>query len=226
MGGLDFDHAMIRMPFVLWIEQGRCHLNTCLLAQCTITKQLVQFDSLILLGIANPSWLNAAAWNVMPRFPEPRTAFERSCRMKRTRSSIRDGYTRRAFIYSDGNHDGLEFQYRPMLPDAVDELIAKTKKEVLSRPKDRIQIIAATIAPHITEWSEAGVDDAMLPITPDAVARLPWPLLSRVEAIVTGFSYSDLAPDATPDELERFERAKAGSRKWPGVEEATEDKKN
>lgn len=151
--------------------------------------------------------------------------------MKRTSSSIRDGYTRRAYIYSDGNHDGLEFRYRPMLPDAVDELLSKTKDGVLASPRDRIPIISKTIAPYIAEWSEwVPTSDpdvgTALEITPATVATLPWPLLSRVESIVTGFGYSDLAPDATPDEVARFEKAKAGSRKWPGAEEASEDKKN
>lgn len=142
--------------------------------------------------------------------------------MLKTKSSIRDGYTRRAYIAPDGNHTGLMFAYRPTLPDAVDELLAKTKS--LS-PTARLQAIASHCVAHISEWSEVDDADNPVPISVETFMRLPWKLVARTEGIITGFSYSDLPPDYTDDELARWSQSQKANGP-PGIDELVADRKN
>jgi len=89
--------------------------------------------------------------------------------MRRTSSIIRDGYDYHGDIPANpGKHGGLEFRYRPILPEEADEVYAKKTESVA----DFHTAMRETIASHVTAWSEWH-DDKAVPITPDAVGRLP-----------------------------------------------------
>jgi len=134
-----------------------------------------------------------------------------------SKNLINEGYTRPGYIAAvDHDHAGrqteplhgeLDFKYRPMLPEEVEELTAAVDA---AKPKDQIHLIAAEIARRLVWWSETvtvkGAKEAdpdiekAAEITFETVRRLPYPLIYRLRNIVTGTSASDLRPKATKEE--------------------------
>lgn len=117
-----------------------------------------------------------------------------------SRNVIRDGYTRPAKINPEqGAHDGIEFRYRPMLPDEFEET-----EDALDRkpPRERISVMAKAVAAHLDEWSEVDEQERPVPITPANVGRLPWALLRMMYHIMGGIARSDDVPDHDEESLE------------------------
>ena len=147
----------------------------------------------------------------------------------KTRNIIRDGYTRRGRIDAiERLHDSLDFEFRPMLPEQVEDLDAAVDK---CKPKEAAPLVAAAMAEQLTSWSEVegeGDNEKMAPITVDNLRRLPYPLLSRLRKVVAGLAPTDALSDASDDEQSDYIiqlRAKAAG-KPAGLELLSSDQKN
>lgn len=117
-----------------------------------------------------------------------------------SRNLINDGYTKTGYIEeSEGLHESLRFEFRPMLPEEVEDSDAKIQK---LGPRDSIRLIAALCASKVVEWSEVDDKGSMVEITPGTVGRLPYTVLGRMHRIVAGVGASDPLPhdDQTDEE--------------------------
>jgi hypothetical protein len=132
----------------------------------------------------------------------------------KTKNLIRDGQTRRGFVAPavDGLHEGLDFEFRPMLAEQVEQ--TEDEYERADTPRDGILLLAGRIADHLVSWSE--VDDSGERLAPrfEFVRLLPHPLMRRVYRVLTRQDASDEPPKSTPDEtrerLEELRRRAAG----------------
>lgn len=163
-----------------------------------------------------------------------------------SKNLINDGYSRPGYIAAvDRDHSGrqteflhgeLAFEYRPMLPEEVEELTAAVDA---AKPKESIRLIAAEIARRLTSWSEtetvkedgkeSGKDvEKPVQITFEAVRHLPYPLIYRLRNIITGTSASDLRPKATKEEQSDYVKGLqlAMTGKAPGQAMLEADQKN
>lgn len=114
--------------------------------------------------------------------------------MKRTtKNIIRDGQTRRGRIDEEpGLHEGLSFQYRPSLPEEVEQIEAAAQKE---KPKDGVRLIAAFCADRLVDWSEADGDPNF-----ENVRRLPFDLFNKLYKVLVGMRATDPIEDPTKEE--------------------------
>jgi len=115
--------------------------------------------------------------------------------MRRTSNIIRDGYTRSGSIPPvPGQHDGLDFEYRPMLPEELD-LITKLRDD---RDVPALhQAIREAVADHLHSWSEWDEQrSCSAEITPEAVGQLPPVLFWDVYAVIAYQPQGELADDA------------------------------
>lgn len=150
----------------------------------------------------------------------------------KTCNVIEDGYTRRAHIKAEpGIHQGLTFEYRPMLAEKVEDLDAAVQR---AKPEEKIRIIAMALAGgnglpgQLVSWSEVDAKGAERPVSYDAVRRFPYLLLADVKRIVIGVWAGDPLPDATDEEESEFARAVRlqAEGKAPGLEQQAADRKN
>lgn len=123
----------------------------------------------------------------------------------KTRNRIADGYTRRGFIEAVKDlHDALEFVYRPMLAEQVEDLDFHVEK---SDPKESVMLVASAMAAQLTEWSEVegeGTKEKPVPLSIDNIRRLPYPVLSRLRRIVSGVIATDELPNASDSETSDY----------------------
>ncbi len=142
--------------------------------------------------------------------------------MKPTRNVIRDKATKKGYLAPvEGIHEGLEFEFRPMIPEQVEALhdrIAQTKI-----PGESMRLIAAAMVLQLVTWSEVDDNGGPRPIDLGTVSRLPRPLLLDMKGIITGVAASDLKPDATTGEVKRFMEELAP---LPGLAEQEQQTKN
>lgn len=143
------------------------------------------------------------------------------------RNVIDDGYTKPGFIApEDRLHQGLSFEYRPMLPeeaDAVDEVIVKQPAQ------ESHKVIRAALRNHLVSWDEKDKSGKALSIELDHVRRLPPRLFNKLYRIVSGQIASDDLPDASPDQERDYVQAlleSAGTDKSPGQVADEADQKN
>lgn len=118
----------------------------------------------------------------------------------KTNNLIRDGQTRRARINPEaGLHEGLEFAYRPMLPEEVEradfEIDKQEKKE---KPEGMSHVVSGELAKRLVEWSEEAKP------TFESVRRLPQPLLIRAFRIVQRREASDLPDRPSGEEADEY----------------------
>lgn len=136
---------------------------------------------------------------------------------------INEGYTRKGYIaqvdrdqrgiQTEVLHGELEFEYRPMLPEEVEELTAAVDA---ASPTKSIHLVAAAIVGKLVSWGEVTAvkqDGKVIfdkfvpvPINFEAVRRLPYPMIYRLRNIITGTSASDLRPQASKEEQSDYEK--------------------
>jgi hypothetical protein len=128
--------------------------------------------------------------------------------MKPTMNRIDDKYTKRGYILASPNmHDALEFEYRPMLAEQVEDLDALVEK---SSPASTVALIATCVAKQLISWSEverdtpAGAPHKPVAVSADNVRRLPHPVLAKLRKIISGVIPSDPLPDANEAELSQY----------------------
>lgn len=148
--------------------------------------------------------------------------------MSRNIIPINDGYTRQGYIEAVPRlHDELVFEYRPMIPEEVEQLNAALDRTI---PVQTIHRVAAAVLKHLKSWSEVDEEGKPVPLSFDAIRRLPYPMLSNVRRIIEGTMPSDLRPGAVP-ESEEFNEYAASldavvAGKLPGIEQVVADQKN
>lgn len=106
----------------------------------------------------------------------------------RTKASITDPVTGRVLF------DGLpevQFRYRPALPDAL----AEWRHQMRTATSGRAQVDATAqfVAAHIVSWDVTDAKGAPLPITPDAVRKVPEPILDQIVDAVAKWAPKHLA---------------------------------
>lgn len=112
---------------------------------------------------------------------------------KTTKNIIRDGQTRRGRIDEEpGLHEGLAFEYRPSLPEEVEQIESAAQKE---KPKDGVRLIAAYMAERLVEWSESDGDPSF-----ENVRRLPFDLFNKLYKVLVGMRATDPIEEPTKDE--------------------------
>lgn len=142
--------------------------------------------------------------------------------MKPTSNVIRDKATKKGYIEPvPGIHEGLDFEYRPMIPEQVEAMHDRISQTKI--PGESMRIIAAQMSQSLTAWSEVDENGNARPIELATVSRLPRPLLLDVKGIVSGMQASDLRPDATNAEAKRFLEELAP---LPGLNEQDRQAKN
>ncbi|MCA9221573.1 MAG: hypothetical protein KDA71_14680 [Planctomycetales bacterium] len=113
----------------------------------------------------------------------------------KTTNVIRDGFTRSGYIKPiELLHQGLEFTYRPMLPEDTLRLEREIDQVAGEDAGGEALAIANSMANYVREWSEVDEKGKPLPVSMDAMRRLPLPLLRRVHYIVAGVQASDVKP--------------------------------
>lgn len=148
--------------------------------------------------------------------------------MSRNIIPIRDGYTRAGYIEAVPRlHEELVFEYRPMIPEEVEQL-----NDALSRaqPTQVTHRVAAAVFTHLKSWSEVDESGKPVPLSFEAIRLLPYPMLSQLRRIIEGTMPSDLRPGAVPESEEANEyvaslNAVIGG-KMPGIEQVVADQKN
>ena len=115
-----------------------------------------------------------------------------------SKNIIRDHHTRDGYLEPDpGRHEGMEFSFRPMLPEQVETVEAYVTANSQRDPVKTAHCVAGNVAKQLTAWSE--VDDAGKPepIHFENVRRLPFPVLNRLYRIIALLQAPDLKPGAT-----------------------------
>lgn len=147
-----------------------------------------------------------------------------------TQNVMDDGYTRSGYVakpegFDADLHQGMDFTYRPMRVEEVEELSL-----AMSREAARGESIKATLhealamAKRIVSWSEVDARGVPREVNLESVRRLPPTLYRRVRNIIAGISGSDPRPSqptAEPQtELEKeLELALKGKLPGQAVEE-------
>lgn len=75
----------------------------------------------------------------------------------------------------------VEGTVRPATPREVDQYRGE-----LDRSKDATRTQAEFFAAHLKTWDVCGEDEAPLPITPEALLALPFPVWRQLQAVVLG----------------------------------------
>lgn len=148
--------------------------------------------------------------------------------MSRNIIPTNDGYTRAGYIEAVPRlHDELVFEYRPMIPEEVEQLNAAIDR---TNPIQCIHRIAAAVLKRLVSWSEVDEKGAPVPLSFEAVRCLPYPMLSNLRRIIEGTMPSDLRPGAPPESDEASDYAKSldavVSGKAPGLDQLVSDQKN
>lgn len=144
------------------------------------------------------------------------------------RNIIIDGYTKRAHVKPlEGIHQGLTFEYRPMLPEEVEDLDALDGKH-RDNPKEHQLAIAKMIAAKMSKWDEEGANGETVTITGEAMRRMPPALAVQIRQIVMGFRASDPNPNGTPAENAAIAKAREQEAQGlpPGQMELAQARKN
>lgn len=139
---------------------------------------------------------------------------------------INDGYTRRASVApAQGIHQGITFEYRPLLVEQSEEL----DREYAKLPAAKAVLLrAAALSRQIVSWNETDQSGKPVPHTAEVLRRLPPILFWTINGIIIGTAAGDPLPDATPDEDSEFlKAAKAEAEgKAPGTEALRADQGN
>lgn len=118
-----------------------------------------------------------------------------------SRNVIRDGQTRQGRIDPiEGLYDELDFGYRPMLAEDVEQLEADASAAKTAR--DGVQLTADATATQLETWSEATEKGEPLPPVFENVRRLPFSQLNKLYRIVAGMAPTDPIPNARGEEME------------------------
>ena len=145
-----------------------------------------------------------------------------------TRNQIEDGYTRAAYIEPvRGLHQGLAFEYRPMLPEEFEDMFAALDKT--KRGRETVAAVADRIAVKITRWSEVDRKSAQpIKVSASAYSRFGVELFRRVRGIVQGTEACDLPPGIDDEGLAEFVKAKIAEAHGepPGGAQLATDQKN
>lgn len=112
-----------------------------------------------------------------------------------------DGYTKSGYIakpegFDADLHDGLDFTFRPMRVDEIEELALAMSREIAKGDAVRAtQLEAMSMAKRIKSWSEQDKEGKPREVTLDAVRNLPTILYRRLRNIIQGISGSDPRPN-------------------------------
>ena len=110
-------------------------------------------------------------------------------------SFIEDGLTCDGHIRAyDGLHEGLTFQYRPMLDRAITRMSNVARDVATMTDSEVDQALSSPIADHLVTWDLKDSKGSAVPITAENVARLQPQLLLDLLAIVQGKQASDPMP--------------------------------
>lgn len=106
----------------------------------------------------------------------------------RTTAVVSDPVTGRAL------HNGLPevaFRYRPALPDALAEWRYAMRAATTGRAQ--VDATAQFVAAHLVSWDVTDAKGAPLPITADAVRKVPEPILDQLVEAVSKWAPKHLA---------------------------------
>lgn len=107
---------------------------------------------------------------------------------------IRDGFTQSGYIAAiERRHGALRFNFRPMLPEEVEEFDIFRNENIL-KPRQVTARLAKECASRITGWSEE-VDGKPLQISVENLRRFRHTLLAKIYQVITGERASDEDPE-------------------------------
>ncbi len=118
-----------------------------------------------------------------------------------TQNVMDDGYTKSGYIarpdgFDADLHEGLDFQFRPMLVQETEELVHAMNRLVVSgEPVKATLLEALNLSKRIVSWSEVDKNGKPREITLDSVRSLPPTLYRRVRNIIAGVAGSDPRPN-------------------------------
>lgn len=124
-------------------------------------------------------------------------------------SFIEDGMTYRGYVAPvDGMHDGLDFEYLPMLEVELKDW-RKRMDAVANQTNDKAeQLLGQMLAKRIRSWDLRDSKGQVVPITGQTALRLHHTLMTHVTQIVQGTKASDPRPQMEdvdePEQVERF----------------------
>ena len=116
---------------------------------------------------------------------------------------IPDGYTRSGYIAGvDRLHGALEFEYRPMRSDTVNQ-IRKALAKFSEEPVKSATAMRASMAQHVVSWDAKNPKDGSdVKCTIDAIRCLQPALADKLYFVLAGIDASDPKPNATDSETE------------------------
>lgn len=85
----------------------------------------------------------------------------------------------------------VTFRYRPALPDALAEWRYALRAAGSGRAE--VDATAKLVADHLVTWDVTDARGAAAPITPDAVRRVPDPILNQLVEAVANWAPRELA---------------------------------
>lgn len=105
---------------------------------------------------------------------------------------LNDGYTLEGKVPAFGTLPELNFRFRPALPDTVYEFLRSPR----GSGKDEAKAVVELLGKHVVGWDVKEKEDGeTIPVSPDALKRLPHRYQQRMVDIVTGYAPDEQAKD-------------------------------
>ncbi len=124
--------------------------------------------------------------------------------MIKTKNFASSKYDRRGYASPiPGLHDGLEFNYKPMAGNVVEDLINRVNIQVL-QGRPWVRAMNEAVIPQISGWSEVDENDVMIPVSIEAFEEMNRELCMYVRKIVLGQAPTELPPDCTSKDLKEY----------------------
>ena len=108
---------------------------------------------------------------------------------------IADGYVLEGKIPAHKGTPAIGFRYRPALPEQVAEHWYKTGRA--ANGKEQINHIVDLIAGQTVSWDakqKTGDGEASVPVTPEWLRKVPYPLLLELRDEILSFGTGDPSP--------------------------------
>ena len=147
--------------------------------------------------------------------------------MAETVNLIEDGYTKRGHIKAEpGIHEGIHFEFRPMLAEQAEDLELIIKK---SQGASAVRATSKVLCDHLVSWSEVDAKDRKpKPINEANVLKLPRELMVHMRHIIQGVWPGDPPDSPTPEENSEYYKSLLAHAegKAPGLDQLESDRKN
>lgn len=105
---------------------------------------------------------------------------------------IDDGCTEDGIVPATPRTPEVRFRYRPALPEAVYGFLGAPR----GSGKQSLAAVVAILSAHLVSWDVADASGATVPVTPEALAKVPHRVLGKLADAVMGYDADKQEADA------------------------------